>query len=99
MAAAFPQNEAEAVRWLRRAAEQGNANGQFLIGFRYTIGDGGPQDLVAAHMWLNLAAAQSSGDDRERSVKERDAVATRMTPEQIAEAQRLAREWKPTVER
>jgi len=47
-------------------------------------------------MWLNLAAAQSSsGEIRDESVKLRDDVAKRMTPEQIADAQRLAREWKP----
>ena len=51
------------------------------------------QDYVEAHMWFNLAAAQSSDEDREPYVKNRDAVAERMTAEQLAEAQRLAREW------
>ncbi len=65
----------------------------------YAEGGGGvPQDRVAAHMWLDLAAAQSSGFEWDFSVKLRDDVAAGMTPEQIAEAQRLAREWKPTVE-
>ena len=44
-------------------------------------------------MWANLAAAQSSGEDRDRWVKSRDINAAKMTAEQIAEAQRLAREW------
>ena len=56
-------------------------------------GQGVTQDYVQAHMWFNLAAAQ--GDEIPR--KNRDAVAERMTSEQIAEAQRLAREWKPKV--
>ncbi len=64
----------------------------------YANGEGVPQDYVAAHMWLTLAGAQSSGDDREAYVQARKAVAALMTSEQIAEAQRLAREWKPTVE-
>jgi uncharacterized protein len=48
---------------------------------------------VQAHMWLNLAASRS-GDAT--MVKSRDLVAAKMTPDQVAEAQRLAREWKPT---
>jgi hypothetical protein len=50
------------------------------------------QDYVRAHMWFNLSAAQGYQD----AVKNRDMVALRMTPSQIAEAQKLAREWKPT---
>ena len=64
----------------------------------YATGLGVSQDYVAAHMWYNLAGARSARDQRHTYVGERDSVATRMTPEQIAEAQRLAREWQPTVE-
>jgi len=49
-------------------------------------------------MWFNLAAAQSSGEERDQFVKNRDLVAAEMTAEQIAEAQRRAREWTPTPE-
>jgi TPR repeat protein len=59
------------------------------LGTRYGKGEGVPRDYVAAHMWLNLAAAQ--GDDTAQ--KSRDIVAKRITPGQIAEAQRLARDW------
>jgi len=55
-------------------------------------------DYVVAHMWFNLAAAQSSGEERDQFVKNRDLVAAEMTAEQIAEAQRRAREWTPTPE-
>ena len=61
----------------------------------YANGRGVPQDRVAAHMWLSLAAAQVSAANRDTYVEARDAVAEEMTAEQIAEAQRLAREWKP----
>ncbi len=86
-----PQNYAEAAKWLRLAAEQGLANSQNKLGFMYENGEGVPQDYVMAHMWFNLAAAQGfpAVDNRER-------VIARMTPAQIAEAQKLAREWKPT---
>ena len=88
-----PQDAAEAVRWYRLAAEQGYAHAQFGLGVRYVTGKGVPQDRAEAHMWLNLAASRSSGADRERSVGARDRLAERMTPADLREAQRRAREW------
>ena len=64
----------------------------------YSNGQGVPQDYVEAHMWFNLAAAQSSDFFRYRSGEARDSVAARMTAEEVAEAQRRAREWTPTPE-
>jgi hypothetical protein len=88
----LPQNFAEATKEVRQDAEQGDALWQCLLGIKYETGTGVPQDYVLAHMWFNLAAAQ--GDDD--ALKHRDRMASLMTPDQIAEAQRLAREWKPT---
>ncbi len=88
-----PQDYAEAVRWYRRGAVQGFAGAQYNLGGMYLEGRGVPQDYVQAHMWINLAAAQ--GDEDGRKAKARDKLAERMTPAQIAEAQRLAREWTP----
>lgn len=68
------------------------ADALFELGLSYSIGDGVPQDLVLAHKWLNLAAM--SGSERARSI--RAEIASCMTPDQIAEAQRLAREWHQT---
>jgi len=84
------QDYQEAVMWYRRAAEQGNASAQYNLGVMYDNGQGVSQDYVLAHMWANLAASQGG----EARVKKRDAIATFMTPAQLAEAQRLAREWK-----
>ena len=92
-----PEDDAEAVRWYRLAADQGDADAQHTLGFMYAYGEGVSQDDVAAHMWFDLAGARSSGDARDAIVELRDAVAARMTSEQIAEAQRLAREWNLTV--
>jgi uncharacterized protein len=81
----------EAAYWMRKSAEHGVNSAQFFLGVMYENVDGVRQDYVLAHMWFNLAAA---GDD---SLKQRrDELAAKMTPEQIAEAQRLAREWTPT---
>ena len=69
-----------------------------ILGLMYQDGQGVPQDYVEAHMWLNLATAQSSGEDREKYVEVRDLTAKLMTANQVAEAQRRAREWTPTPE-
>ncbi len=94
-----PQDDAEAVKWYRKAAEQGDATAQSRLGIMYGKGEGVPQDYVQAHMWFNLAASQlPPGEDRDSAVGNRDDVARQMTPDQIAEAQRLARQWKPKPE-
>ncbi len=85
------QDYAEAVKWYRKAAEQGHADAQYNLGVMYGKGQGVPQDYVFAHMWFNLSAAQGGEDAR----KNRDIAAELMTPEQIAQAQKLARDWKP----
>ncbi len=59
----------------------------------YGDGRGVPQDDMTAHMWLNLSAARSTGEVRDRAITSRDTIAQRMTRNQIAEAQRRAREW------
>lgn len=86
-----PRYHAEAVKWFRQAADQGDVIAQTFLGSMYEKGQGVPQDYVQAHMWFNLAAAQQ----QEKAVAARDQLAKKMTPAQIAEAQRLAREWKP----
>jgi uncharacterized protein len=91
------QDYAEAVRWYRKAAEQGNHWGQNNLAIMYEEGRGVPQDYVQAHMWFNLSAAQYSDSEKEvrdTVITHRNSVAAKMTPAQIAEAQKLAREWK-----
>ncbi len=82
---------AAAMRILRPLAEQGNASAQNNLGVMYAIGNGLPPDYVEAYKWANLAAAQGNKVAEEFM----DSIAARMTSLQIAEAQRLAREWKP----
>ncbi len=80
---------ATAIRELRPLAEQGVAEAQFNLGNMYDKGRGVPQDYVQAHMRYNLAASRFPlGENR-------DIVAEKMTPAQISEAQKLAREWRP----
>ena len=96
-----PQNYAEAVKWYRRAAEQGNAEAQTNLGIMYYTGQGVPKDDVLAHMWFNLATSRYPAPEkskRKRTEIFRDIAASKMTPAQIAEALRLAKEWKPKTE-
>ncbi|NNF84461.1 MAG: SEL1-like repeat protein [Deltaproteobacteria bacterium] len=91
---------ATAFRLTKPLAEQGIAKAQNRLGYLYYQGLGGvPQDYVLAHMWYNLAASRLPSDGRrDLYVRNRDSVASKMTPAQIAEAERLAREWKPKKE-
>jgi TPR repeat protein len=91
-----PRDYVEAARWFRKAAEQGLAQAQNGLGLIYASGQGVPQDYVLAHKWFNLAASRSPpGELRDKAVSNRDLVAYLMNPAQIAEAQRLTREWTP----
>jgi TPR repeat protein len=92
MSLSVPREYAEAASWYRKAAEQGLMGSQFRLGLMYEEGKGVLQDYVSAHMWFNLAAAQGHSAAHEM----RNGVARLMTPDQIAEAQRMAREWKPS---
>jgi TPR repeat protein len=87
-----PQDYAEAMKWFRKAADQGYADAENNLGYIYAMGQGVTKDYVQSYMWFNLAAA--AGD--QVATKNREIIATLMTPAQIAEAQKLTRERKPT---
>ena len=93
-----PQEKAEALKWFHSAADLGDGQAQYNLGLSYAKGEAGEPDNVRAHMWFNLAAANfpvSDTSNRSAARKDRDVVAAKMRPDQIAEAERLAHEWKP----
>jgi uncharacterized protein len=93
-----PQDQTEAARWYRLAADAGHAQAQYNLALLYAAGQGVAQDNVAAYMWLNLAVAHfPASDSRNRTIaaKSREVAASKLTREQLAEAQRLSREWRP----
>jgi len=93
------QDYAEAAKWRRKAADQGFADAQYSLGGVYEHGYGLPRDYVQAYMWYNLAASRFSPSETEKidaAARDRDLVAAKMTRDQIAEAERLAREWRQT---
>jgi TonB family protein len=91
-------DDMEAVGWWRKAAEAGNAGAQFNLGAAYSQGRGMQQDYVLAYMWLKLSALVPS-QAQELRAKAQDAVAKKLTPEQLAEAERLIGEWKPKAQK
>ena len=88
-----PKDFSEAVKWYRLSAEQGNSFGQEKLAWKYLLGEGVPQDDVLAYMWLDIAASDQSDLRRKAAahqrMQQRDALARRMTAEQIARAREL----------
>ena len=93
-----PQDFTQAVAWYREAADQGIALAQFNLGAMYAIGQGVPQDYVEAHKWINLGTSRVTDDTQKERAEARSLLAKQMTPAQLAEAQRLAREWQADFE-
>ena len=81
---------AEALKWYRLAAAQGYAAAQNNLGIMYATGQGVDKDFVHVHMWLSMSALAGDAD----GLKYRDMVATLMTPQQLSEAQKMARECR-----
>jgi Sel1 repeat len=93
-----PQDHAEAANWYRLAADQRHPQAQYNLGLLYAAGEGVEQDRRMAHMWFNLAVVHfPASDTRNRSaaIRSRDLMAGKLSREEVAEAQKLAREWRP----
>ncbi len=91
-----PQNTAEAIKWYRLAADLGSGRAMASLGLKYQYGDGVPKDFLIAHMWFDLAAVGSTSEDEPiNSIVQvqRELVSKQMTPDQIAQAKHLAKEW------
>ena len=83
------KDDVEVVRWYRMAAEQGYAEAQANLGAIYANGERVPKDYIQAYAWLNLAAEQGI----EWAKKRKETIEAKMTPTEIAEAQKLSREY------
>jgi len=94
------QDYVEAAKWYRKASDQGLSCAQLQLGLMYQDSEGFTKDLIHAYMWMNLASTYKLGigiDCSESARAKRTAIAVVMTPGQINEAQRLAREWKRQI--
>jgi hypothetical protein len=94
-----PQDREQAVLWYRKAADQGNASAQVNLGVAYANGAGVPADPVEAYKWISIAVPGASRDNQSQWITIRDTVAARLTPEQLADGQRRAREWMSAFEK
>ena len=83
------QDFSQAVFWFRRSANQGTACAQCHLGLCYQDGLGVPQDSLLAYMWFSLAARQGISKAKTAQFE----YAAQLTSAQIAEAQKLIREW------
>jgi uncharacterized protein len=90
----LPQDYHEALRLCHLAADQGHSQAMFTIGTYYDKARVVSRDVVQAHRWYNLASAYGDHD----GARLRDRLAHDMTSVQIAEAQLLARNWKPKTQ-
>jgi len=88
------KDHTEAAKWYRKAAMVGFPIAQKLLGTMYAIGHGVPQDYVLAYKWFSLGDKHSQGREIEEAVSNRNVIKKMMTPAQVAEAQKLAREWR-----
>jgi len=91
-----PQSYDVAVDWYLRSAEHGDPTGQYLLGLMYDKGFGVSPNVIFAHKWVNLAAAHAPRHNRENILRLRDALASKMTLQQIELAQQLAVDFVPS---
>ncbi len=92
---AWKKNSAEAIKWYLKAANQGNAIAQYTLGYHYYFGDGVLIDYAEAVKWNALAAAQ--GDEKAVNMWN-NFYKNKIPAEQIAEGQRVAKEFVPHPE-
>jgi uncharacterized protein len=90
-----PQNYLAAADLYQSAAAQGDAFAQSRLGLSYDKGHGVPQNVILSYKWLDLAAASASRRERDFYRRLRNAVASKMSSDQIVEGQRLALMWVP----
>lgn len=85
------QDYTEAVKWIQSAANLGQGDAQYRLGLLYRTGLGVPADQRKAYIWLNLAAAGGVNE----AATARDDVARNLNAQQLTEAQKESRAWRP----
>jgi uncharacterized protein len=90
-----PQAYDVAADLYQTAAAQGDPFAQGRLGLIYDKGHGVPQSVVLSYKWLDLAAAHAAKRERDFYLRLRNAVASKMSSDQIVEGQRLALLWAP----
>jgi len=92
----IPQSYGAALDWCTQAAHQGDPDAQYLLGLMYDKGFGADPDVIKAYKWLDLAAANAAPYNRDNYTRVRNAVASKMTRDQLVIGQKLALEFIAT---
>jgi uncharacterized protein len=93
-----PQDYTQAAIWYRRAADQGHSGAQYELGLLYDKGQGVPVNVIQAEKWLILATAAAPKAAADERTRIRDAVLTKMTLGELAQARMEALAWRPRRE-
>ncbi len=92
------EDNAQAVKWFRKSANQNNIQAQSNLGLLYGLGKGVSRNYIKSYAWFTIAI-QSGKNNQDKTIKKisnsREFIAKYMTPAQISEAKRIAREWNP----
>ena len=96
---AVVKDEGEAARWYRLAALMGNSQAQETLAWLYYKGQGVPEDMVHALMWLDIAASTAATGKANDLAQKRDAVAHGLTAAQVQQAKSLADDCRASAYR
>lgn len=95
----LPRDLAQAQHWYLEAANQGDPYAAASLAILFNFGKGVKRDYFQAYVWYERAASRMTGGNRDSVVEMRDNIEEKLTADQIAEARRQAKEWKPTPKR
>lgn len=96
---AAAEDDSAAVRWLVKLADRRNPYARSVLGSMYMDGRGVARDYVKAHMWFDLAVAEFDYESgRHYAERLRDALARKMTRDEIVEARKMAQTWLRSTE-
>lgn len=94
-----PQNYAEAAKWFRKAADQGDPYAQYDLGSMYEEGKGVSRSYEKAYIWFTLAADFSMGELQEDLEDAIYRVMKKLSRNQLMDADRIIRDWRPKKEK
>jgi hypothetical protein len=95
----LPKDFSQARYWYGKAADQGDPFAEASLGILFNFGKSVPRDYIQAYTWYERAILHSTGGDRDTIIEMRDAVAGKLTRQELSEAQQSARAWKAAAKR
>jgi hypothetical protein len=87
------QDPVQAVAWFSKAADHGDMSAAFNLGVMYANGTGVAADPIEAYKWIDVSSMRASGEDRKRAAAALQTLHDALTPAQLIEGEKRAREW------